>query len=538
MVTPSVTVKPTFQPESGQFAATVPDSIVPRTSIWGLPEWFAVAQVAGPALLYLPGSQIFRVPLRMGVFALSLMGLVWCLRRSRVTRTHPSWNLLLGAAIYMAVMLLHPATNTTMAGLAQIGMHFAVAAPLFWAPYYFRGDYQRLLRVLTILWILNGASVVVGILQVRNPGTWMPAEFTSVFFQTANLNISMFQYRAADGSLAIRPPGLGDTPGAACGAGMFVAILGLAYLGLPVSKSRKLLGSLMGMAGVVVIFLSHVRSSLVVVVGCAVVYSIILVGQGRLRTALTLALLMAVCGFYSLLYAESLGGQSTIDRFATLLEDDPSKVYERSARMDMVTGAFDTLLVEHPLGAGLGRWGMMRIYFGNENNLDSPEIWAEVQFQAWVLDGGIVLLSLYLIALAVAVQRLARICLFHKSLKLRQWAAVIVMLSAGPIAFLFSYCPFYSQMGMQFWFLIGAFEALAQGEEGHPVPGDRGETDIQLSPEFVDLPGSQNDITGFGGLLKRVPEGEAPSEPIAGAGSGGASPSGKHATSESRPQVG
>ena len=222
----------------------------------------------------------------------------------------------------------------------------------------------------------------------------------------------------------------------------------------------------MGMAGVVVIFLSHVRSSLVVVVGCAVIYSIILVGQGRLRTALTLALLMAVCGFYSLLYAESLGGQSTIDRFATLLEDDPSKVYEKSARMGMVTGAFDSLLVDYPLGAGLGRWGMMRAYFGNENNYDSPSIWAEVQFQAWVLDGGIVLLSLYLIALAVAVQRVVRTCIFHQSLKLRQWAAVIVMLSAGPIAFLFSYCPFNSQMGMQFWLLIGAFEGLAQGEEG------------------------------------------------------------------------
>ena len=68
-------------------------------------------------------------------------------------------------------------------------------------------------------------------------------------------------------------------------------------------------------------------------------------------------------------------------------------------------------LVEHPLGAGLGRWGMMRRYFGNENNLDSPAIWAEVQFAAWVLDGGIVLLSLYLIALIVAIQRLVRLSL-------------------------------------------------------------------------------------------------------------------------------
>ena len=365
----------------------------------------------------------------------------------------------------------------------------------------------------------------------------MPAEFTSNI-KTYKQTIEMYQYRGANGTMAIRPPGLGDSPGTAAGAGMFVAILGLAYLGLPVSLSRKLLGILMGMAGVVVIFLSHVRSSLVVVVGCAVVYSIILVGQGRLRTALTLALLMAVCGFCSLLYAESLGGQSTIDRFATLLDDDPSKVYKKSARMDMVTDAFDTLLVEYPLGAGLGRWGMMRMYFGNENNYDSPSIWAEVQFQAWVLDGGIVLLSLYLIALAVAVQRVVRICLFHKSLRLRQWAAVIVMLSAGPIASLFSYCPFDSQIGMQFWFLIGAFEGLAQGEERHPVPGDRGETGIQLSPEFADLTRSQNDVAGFGGLLGHVREGEAPPEPAPAINSDGGSPSRKHATSESRRQLG
>ena len=486
MVTPSVSAMPPFEPEPRQFTPTLPDSTNPRPSKWGLPEWFAVAQVAGPALLYLPGSQAFRAPLRIGVFALSLMGLVWCLRSARLTRVHPSWTLLVIAAVYMAVMILHPATNTTTAGLAQIGMHVAVAAPLFWAPHFFWGDYRRLLRVLTILWILNGASVLVGILQVRDPGTWMPAEFSS-HMTNAEGYLRDLQYRAGDGTMTLRPPGLGDAPGAACGAGMVVATVGLAYLGLPVSRLRKLLGFLMGMAGVVVIFLSHVRSSLVVVVGCAVIYSIIMVGQGRLRTVLALAFWIAVCGVCSLFYAQSLGGQSTIDRFATLLADDPSKVYEKSARMGMVTYAFDTLLFEHPLGAGLGRWGMMRAYFGDETNSDSPPIWAEVQFASWVLDGGIVLLLLYLIALTVALQRVFRTCIFHRSLKIRQWAAAIFMLSAGPIALMFSYTPFNSQIGMQFWFLIGAFEGMAQGEEGHPVPEDRGETGVQLSPEFADL---------------------------------------------------
>ena len=119
MVTRGGTAMPTSEPESGQFTATVPDSTKQQPSLWGLPEWFAVAQVAGPALLYLPGSQAFRVPLRVGVFAFSLMGLVWCLRRSRFARVHPSWILLVSAAVYMAVMILHPATNTTMAGLCR-----------------------------------------------------------------------------------------------------------------------------------------------------------------------------------------------------------------------------------------------------------------------------------------------------------------------------------------------------------------------------------------------------------------------------------
>jgi hypothetical protein len=415
-------------------------------------------------LLWLPGSQLVRAPIRFGVFGFSLFGLVWCLRRSRVTRVHPSWWLLLIAAGYMAVMLSHPATNTTMAGLAQIGMHLAVAAPLFWAPDYFRGDPKRLLRVLTILWILNGASVLVGILQVRDPDTWMPSEFTTVM-RMYNQTIAMYQYRGADGRITIRPPGLGDAPGAASVAGMFVSITGLAFLGLPVSRLRKAVGLVMAVAGILIIFLSHVRSALVVIVGCATIYSLILAWQGRLKTVLTIAGLAVACGVCSLTYAATMGGQSTLDRFATLLADDPTKVFEDSGRLSQLTTAFDTLLVEHPLGAGLGRWGMMRTYFGDESNPDSPAIWAEVQFSSWILDGGIVLLSLYLIALIVAIWRLVRSSLMHRSSELASWGPVIAIFSAYPIALLFSYAPFNSQIGLQFWFLIGAFEGLAQGDE-------------------------------------------------------------------------
>src|SRR6202044_1532163 len=99
---------------------------------------------------------------------------------------------------------------------------------------------------------------------------------------------------------------------------------------------------LMGMAGIAVIFLSHVRSSLVVVVVCALILSTVMMIQGRLRTVLATIILIVVCGIGGFLYAELYGGKSIVDRFATLIADSPLTVFEKSARMTMVIGAFDT----------------------------------------------------------------------------------------------------------------------------------------------------------------------------------------------------
>ncbi|MEP6914204.1 MAG: hypothetical protein ABJC89_01100, partial [Acidobacteriota bacterium] len=39
---------------------------------WGFPEVFVISQTALPALLYLPGTQSFRLTLRFSAFAISL----------------------------------------------------------------------------------------------------------------------------------------------------------------------------------------------------------------------------------------------------------------------------------------------------------------------------------------------------------------------------------------------------------------------------------------------------------------------------------
>ena len=159
---PSVSLTPPFTRQSGRVVTTLfLECGKKRNSIWGLPEWFAVAQVAGPAMLYLPGTQLLRVTAADREYShLHWSGLAGGLATLTANEGSSRVDLLVIAAVYMTFMIFHPATNTVMAGMAQIGMHVAVAAPLFWAPDYFGGDYRRLLRVLTILWVLNGASVV------------------------------------------------------------------------------------------------------------------------------------------------------------------------------------------------------------------------------------------------------------------------------------------------------------------------------------------------------------------------------------------
>src|SRR5437762_10755765 len=44
---------------------------------WGFPEYFVISQTALPALLYLPGTQGIRLPIRFAAFAISLTAFVW-----------------------------------------------------------------------------------------------------------------------------------------------------------------------------------------------------------------------------------------------------------------------------------------------------------------------------------------------------------------------------------------------------------------------------------------------------------------------------
>jgi hypothetical protein len=445
------------------FTATEPDDPPldderPRPS--GFAEWFALSQTALPALLFLPGSQAFRLPVRVGAFAISLYACaMWWIGRSRQPAArHPAERWLILALTVLAVSIAHPLTSSLTSGLAQTLLYFAIFCPLFWARPYVTTR-RQLVRVLLLLLICNGINSIVGVLQVYDPVRWMPRELASVLSRSA---LGAATYLGPGGQRIVRPPGLFDTPGAVCSAGTIAALFGLILTLEPIARWKRGVALAMAIAGVSVIYLSHVRISLVVAVAMMTAYVGMLLVQKQTKRVAGFVTLAAVLVAGGLSIATALGGQSITDRFSTLVDSDPRELYYQS-RGKSVEYAFNNLLLNYPFGAGLARWGMMRVYFGDPARLDSTELFAEVQPNAWILDGGIFLLMFYGIALGVTAMYDVKLIRSLDDRADRLWASAVVAANFGTLALIFTFVPFGTAAGMQFWFLEGALHGAMAG---------------------------------------------------------------------------
>lgn len=430
---------------------------------WGFPEWFVISQTALPAILYLPNTQALRLPLRVASFGISLAALVWWLgKRKRNSRAHPATHWLLLAVVYLVLMIFHPTTNTTMAGLAQTMLYLSVLAPAFWASAMVRSP-QQLMRLLVILLVCNGINSLVGVLQIYNPAYWMPEEFSSVA-TSLKYGLSNFTYINSAGQLAIRPPGLFDTPGAVCGPGMVAGVLGLIFALSPITWWKRMLALGASITGVAAVYYSQVRTALLIMMVMILVYTgIIWFIQKQKSRAIAFVgiagLLLVVLFSFTIVRSGAIANK----RFAALAQGNPITVYYQAKRGDQLENAFTSLLPQYPLGAGLGRWGMMRLYFGDESNLDSPQIWAELQLPAWILDGGIILMVLYCLALLATTLYEFRIAKKSRNTKLASLVPIVIAINMGTLALVFGFTPFTTQLGLQYWFLAGALHGAAQG---------------------------------------------------------------------------
>ena len=436
-----------------------------KTEPWGWAEVFAISQTALPAMLYLPGTQFLRPLIRISAFAISLLILLQTLPKGRVKALseHPAFPALKACLLYLSLMVIHPYTSSLLAGVATVGFYAAVCAPIVWTPRVVQSANQ-LRRLLWILCICNGMNALVGILQVQNPARWMPAEFTSLY-KGSDVFMSVVTYKGVDGRDIIRPPGLFDTPGAVAGPGMLAGFFGLVLLLETKNLFYKLVAMLMAGFGITVIYFTLVRSALLVLIGMLAAYAILRTRRGGLGPVLVFACVAIGIAAFGFNFARELGGESIEKRFSTLVEEKSSDLYYRSRGISVEAG-FTEILPKYPLGAGLGRWGMVAVYVGGQSR-DENGLWAETQMPAWIIDGGIVLLCGYIWALYKSAR-----WLYVESMKSNQpdvanLGVVVIAASAGILVHCMSFPVFSTQLGLQYWFLVGAaFSVLRHGNGG------------------------------------------------------------------------
>ena len=425
---------------------------------WGFAEIFIISQTALPALLYLPGSQAFRLPIRFSAFAISLGAFAWYqVQASAQAVRSPMQPWVAGIMALLGVMLFHPETSSLVGGIAHMAVYFAVLAPLFWAPEFVKSP-EQIARLLWILLLCSGANAVVGVLQVYNPDRWLPAEFSRIVTASAE-GMGAVTYTGANGQRIVRPPGLFDTPGAVAGPAMFAALLGLVFAVSAIPAWKRALSLGVAGAGLAAIYLSQVRVSLVATVVMMATYAFVAFRQGRAARATQFAILAGGVVVLGLSLAVALAGSAITDRVFSLFAADPFTVYQ-GARGTQLTLTFFDLMFQYPIGAGLGRWGMAAGYFGSANP-NSEAIWAEIQFTGWMIDGGVIMVAVYMGAIITATIAQWRVAVSTQYPRLAVCGAVIFAADLGPAIMIISFTPFVAQIGIQYWFLAGALHGVA-----------------------------------------------------------------------------
>ena len=419
------------------------------------PRWllgFVIFEFACQLALLIPSISPLRTAVRVGAFGGSLV-VLFLLRSAR--QKHPASSLALCIVAILIASLANPETDGVLSGVATILLALSVLAPIFWVPT-LRIDATTVRHLFLLLWAFNTASAVFGALQVYFPGQFQPAP-ANVYSDEA---FAALHITLANGARVPRPMGLTDTPGGAGIGAVYTVLLGLAFL---LARPRALFRAVLIGSMVIACFalyLTQIRALVVMLVISLLAMVTVSASSRRLGRTVLITLIVLGAGSAGLAMALSIGGDAVSARLSTLLASDPQSIYY-SNRGFFLEHTFVDLLPEYPLGAGLGRYGMMNTHFGSNS---SRPIWAEIQWTAWLLDGGLPLVIVYSLAMLVAfgvAVRIARRALVDRP-DLLPWACSLVGCSIGTIALTFSTAPFVGTGGLEFWLLNATLFAASE----------------------------------------------------------------------------
>jgi hypothetical protein len=429
----------------------------PLRERWSWPTIFIAIQFLWGALLFLPGSQAYRPIVRALPYACSaglLLIYLPIIKRSR----GPRGTVLLVLALALLVAnLLHP-TSQLAAGIAQCVFQFTIAAPMFWGWKAITSP-DRLKRLLWMAFAFNTLGAVLGVLQVYFPDRFMPSQFSSQGMKMNDMYVESLTYIGPDGTPIVRPPGLTDQPGGAAISGALTVVLGAGMTLIARTPTTQLLSTAAVGVGLAAIYLTQVRSLLLMSVGAVAVLAAVMFRRGQAVRATRIAVTAAVLVVGAFIWARALGGQSVEDRFVGITKDGAVRSYQDN-RGGFVAQTFGELLDEYPLGAGLGRWGMMLVYFGDPTR-EPPPIHVEIQPTGWLLDGGIPMWILYGGAIFQSLFAAYRLSVRRGNPALSDIATITLLLQVLIFGFGWAGPVFNTQLGLLFWFVTSALHGAA-----------------------------------------------------------------------------
>lgn len=422
---------------------------------------FVLFQIGCQLALLFSAIGPLRVVVRVAAFGASLFLLFFLRGRGQ---EHPATQPAIIALAIITLSIIHPTTNNFMSGLAQVALYFAILGPLFWVPR-IDVDMDALRRIVMTIWLFQTLSAGVGVLQVLFPG-YFQFNVSSIITGSNKAAIEGLYITTASGERVFRPMGLTDNPGGASMAGLYAVLFGAGFLFTSSKTWLKAMcvGSMI--AGMMCLYLSQVRSVMVMTVISMLVFGLMIGRRLQMAKLTTLAIVLGIVLVGGLSWAILLGGEGVSNRLATLNSNRLDEVYYTN-RGGFLKQTVEELLPLYPFGAGLGRWGMTNQYFGDNSNTERQSIYVEIQWTGWLLDGGLPLIFAYLSAILVAIHVAWKLAVSRSSGEKQDiwiWGALLLAYNVAAIAMTFNYALFIGQSGLEFWLINALFFAATRNK--------------------------------------------------------------------------
>ena len=454
---------PTLPQHSSQIAFPValqpPDvdeHVHAEQEAWGWLETFVLIQVVWGVLLFLPGSQAYRTYIRAFPYLASLAALGTSIRSGSIDSYGPGARWVLVSFFLLVTSLMHP-DSWLSSGTAQIIFQVSIAAPLFWAVRTWTTK-ARVERLIWLVFAANFSGAALGLLQVYYPERFMPPEFSTLGMRLNSEWVEQLSYVGAGQRVIIRPPGLSDLPGGAAIAGVIAALLAFAFA-VRSGTSGALRVAYLGAAllAITVVYLTQVRSMLLMLVICMQAMAFVALRQGRAVRSGWIATLAGVLVIGSFVWAVTLGGDALRERFQGIVDSGVVQTYQAN-RGFFLEQTIRDLVPQYPFGAGVGRWGMMTVYFGDASDWRFSTLHAEIQPTGWLYDGGIFLWLAYGGALIAALYNSYRVAIDADG-PLHDAAGMVLPIQVLIIGLCFTGPAFNTQLGILFWLLTAILHA-------------------------------------------------------------------------------